>query len=509
MVVLIAALYLPSLDNPLVWDDEILVSRAHSMSMGAALKGEPGQYQRPLTVLSYVTQDRLGGGPRALHAFNLGLHAPVVLLLYGLLLRLGIGRSVALAGSVIFGVHPVRSAAVAYISGRTDLLAAFFSLIALHAVLAARTDGTRAGMHALLAGAGVLAAALCKEIGLLAGPVVFALWYLRRRNEALRDAWLPIAVGIATLAGAALVLPSALSESGSVEWSTRLRGAGTALTTYARLLVFPSNLHLDRLTAVGGSALLPLGLAVAAAVVGSTVAFFVRPSRLRFAGLAAALLYFPASGLLPVYPKIANRWVFTPEHFLYLPLGVLAALVAVGVASLVSRYTRESSRAGSAAALAVAVLVLALSVAPVLARQRQLADPESVYRATLAHSPSPRACFNLGVSLIGREAYDEAVFVYERCAELSPSDAGVYVQLGVAHQYARRPREAEQAYLKAVELNPGDAQAWSNYASLDASLGRFGQARQKWQQALAIDPEFGPARTGLRRLEAFERLAPR
>jgi hypothetical protein len=331
-----------------------------------------------------------------------------------------------------------------------------------------------------------------------------------RPERTLRGAWVPIAVGIATLAGAALVLPAAVLETGSVDWATRLLGAGTALATYARLLVLPSNLHLDRLTAVGGSAAIPLGLAVVAGLVGTLVVFFVRPSLLRFAGLAAALLYFPASGLVPVYPAIATRWVFTPEHFLYLPLGTLAPLAALAVAVTVerglARYTRGISHAASAAVLGVAALVVALSIGPVLARQAQLAAAETVYRTTLAHSPSPRACFNLGVTLIGKASYDEAVSVYERCAKLSPSDAGVYVQLGVAHQYAGRRGEAEQAYATAVRMNPADPLAWSNYASLDAGAGRFDQARQKWLKALELDPGFEPAHTGLRRLERIERL---
>jgi hypothetical protein len=510
LVALMVALYLPSLANPLVWDDEILVDLAHSASPREAFEHQAGRYRRPLTLLSYMIQDDLGGGARSLHAFNIGIHALNVLLLYLLLVRLGVGRSVALAGSAIFGVHPLQSAAVAYVSGRTDLLAALFSLASFHAVLVTRDGGSRAGIHALGAGMCVFAASLSKEIGLLAGPLAVALWYVRRPERTLRGAWVPIAVGIATLAAAALVLPAAVLETGSVDWATRLRGAGTALATYARLLVLPSNLHLDRLTAVGGSVAIPLGLAVVAGLVGTLVVFFIRPSLVRFAGLAAALLYFPASGLVPVYPAIATRWVFTPEHFLYLPLGTLAPLAALAVASSVergiARYARGISHAASAAALGVAALVVALSIGPVLARQAQLADAETVYRTTLAHSPSPRACFNLGVTLIGKASYDEAVSVYERCAKLSPSDAGVYVQLGVAHQYAGRPGEAEQAYATAVRMNPADPLAWSNYASLDASSGRFDRARQKWLEALKLDPGFEPAQTGLRRLEGIERL---
>ena len=99
----------------------------------------------------------------------------------------------------------------------------------------------------------------------------------------------------------------------------------------------------------------------------------------------------------------------------------------------------------------------------------------------------------------------EAIAVYERCAMLSPSDAGVYVQIGVAHQYAGRHGKAGEAYERAVLMNPEDPMAWSNFASLDASLGHFEEARRKWIRALELDPELEPARQGLRQLERIQR----
>src|SRR4030095_481572 len=41
----------------------------------------------------------------------------------------------------------------------------------------------------------------------------------------------------------------------------------------------------------------------------------------------ALLAYIPVSGVVPVYPAIAQRALFTPEHFLYLPLLGLAPLI--------------------------------------------------------------------------------------------------------------------------------------------------------------------------------------
>jgi Flp pilus assembly protein TadD len=144
----------------------------------------------------------------------------------------------------------------------------------------------------------------------------------------------------------------------------------------------------------------------------------------------------------------------------------------------------------------------------VLARQAQFGDEETVYRATLAHSPSPRACYNLGVVLLTRQRPAEAVSVYEECSRLAPSDAGVYAQLGVAYQKAGDAIRAQMAYTHALELDDADPYAWSNYASLEATLGRYDSARQKWQRALRLEPNFPPAHEGLAKLDAISRREP-
>jgi tetratricopeptide (TPR) repeat protein len=244
-----------------------------------------------------------------------------------------------------------------------------------------------------------------------------------------------------------------------------------------------------------------LGAAVAAAFAVLAIAFVVRPTRLRFALAAFALAALPASNLLPIHPAVADRFVFAGEHLAYAPLAVLGPLIA-GLAerSLGGRVPRAD------AAVALAAAVAALAWAPsVLARQRDLADAESTYRATLAHSPSPRACFNLGVTLLERGRNDEAARVYERCVEIAPHDAEAFVQLGAALQRAGRRDEAERAFVRALELDPSDPYAWSNYASLQASAGRYADARVKWERALEIQAGFAPAVEGLAKLTLVEK----
>ena len=96
--------------------------------------------------------------------------------------------------------------------------------------------------------------------------------------------------------------------------------------------------------------------------------------------------------------------MFTPEHGLYAALAAAAPLFAHGVATLsrgVATFAPgRLARLARLATLAIVPLAAASWTGPVLARQRVLASEETAYRSTLAHSPSPRACFNLGVLLL-------------------------------------------------------------------------------------------------------------
>jgi tetratricopeptide (TPR) repeat protein len=520
-------LYLPSLANPLIWDDTVHIPRMQARNVAVAFEREPGGFRRPLVLLSYWAQSRLGlDDAYALHAANVALHGANAVLLFSLLTRLNVPLIAAASAAALWVAHPLQWAAVAYVSGRTDLLAAFFVLLALHVALSlaragapgvgssrdgSEGDGLSVGAVAFLV-VSVACAALAKETGLLAGPLAAALYWTEARAadrggvKRRRTGALIAGLVVETLVLAVLVAPTGLGQSVALPLDVRLRAAGAAAATYARLLVVPVALHLDRFTAVDGARDLVLGCMAAAALVATLLAFAVKPTRARFAAFALALLWLPASNLFPIHPAIATDWVFTGEHLVYLPLAALVSLAAVGSFALGSRVVSSRPAVEGVVGIASAALVVAWS-APLVAAERAMSDEEAVYRRTLEHSPSPRACFNLGVSLLGRGEAAEAVSVYERCAEISPNDAGVYAQLGVAYQRARDRNKAEIAYAKALALDPLSPYAWSNYASLEASAGFYDSAREKWQRALAIEPGFAPALDGLAKLKLAEESA--
>ncbi|NWJ44733.1 MAG: glycosyltransferase family 39 protein [Chloroflexi bacterium] len=94
------------------------------------------QFFRPIPNLAWWLDYNLWGlNPMGYHLTNLLLHAANSLLVSLLAQVLAKNRRVALATGVLFALSPIHAEAVIWISGRPDLIAAFFSLLALVAGL--------------------------------------------------------------------------------------------------------------------------------------------------------------------------------------------------------------------------------------------------------------------------------------------------------------------------------------------------------------------------------------
>jgi hypothetical protein len=503
VVALVAGLYLPSLQNPLVWDDVTQVEFVRNATVPELFARPPGEdYLRPVVMLSYWGQEALGLGHASnYHAINILIHAFNAALLLLLVSRLGLALEAATAVAILFATHPLQSAAVAYVSGRTDLLALGFTLLTILCVLNSRTSQDRSWAWALAAVLASFAAPLSKEVGLAAPMLGAAACSVIIPGRAERPAPFLVPLGMAAvgLLSLWLVFPSAVDRSADLSLGIRLRAIGTALSTYVSLLVLPVNLHFERLTPTGGSGYAFAGALALGSFVPAVVWYFRRPSALAFALIALCLTYGPASGLVPIYPDHVEDWVFTPEHFMYGPLAAIAPLAVGGISAAIFYTTGRASlaRVSGRALLVVAAVLTAVAYGPVRKQQADLSSEVRLYSSILAHSPSPRACFNLGVTLLERQEYEDAVVVCERCARRYPRDAGMISQLGVAYQFIGYAGSARYAYDRALELSPDDLSSLSNLASLDASEGRYEQARRGWERALEVQPDYEPAHSGL------------
>ncbi len=130
--------YSNALEGPFLWDDRRLILENPSIQAPSSLGSvftEPFWtqgvsrtarcYYRPLTTLPYIVDFHLWGANSAgFHATNLLAHLVNVLLFFLVLRKWGAGTAAAGLSAPLWGVMPRISESVAWISGRTDVLAA-------------------------------------------------------------------------------------------------------------------------------------------------------------------------------------------------------------------------------------------------------------------------------------------------------------------------------------------------------------------------------------------------
>jgi hypothetical protein len=337
LLLLVLLAHLPALNGGFVWDDlPLLRDRPDLHRLDTALPAAlsdffPGQggaagggYLRPVPVLlNALTWQITDGAPLAFRLTNLALHLGSVAMLFGLLRRLGLGAWGAALAAAIFGLHPAQTEAVDFVSGRTDLLAAFFGLAALH--------GLHRGTPRALAGAGVafLLALGSKEVALGLLPVALLV------APDARARWR----GGAVLGAVAVALLAARASSGVPTPGRLFFGAGDVPVAvpslagfYVRLALAPLDLRavyaLPGVASPGLDTLLGAGLllALAAGTLRGTALV-----RLGCVWVGACLL--PVLHVLPLSTLVAPR-------YLYLPLAGAGLLLACAAARVPERWRR-------------------------------------------------------------------------------------------------------------------------------------------------------------------------
>lgn len=129
-----------------------------------------------------------------------------------------------------------------------------------------------------------------------------------------------------------------------------------------------------------------------------------------------------------------------------------------------------------------------LSVARELHMAGQLDVAESAYRQLLSARPDdPEVQHYLGILLLQRDRYEEAVCCFKRSIQLDSSNPCVFNNLGIVLQKLGRTEEAAGSYKEAVELQPRFGGAWSNYGFTLSVLGRQEEALQAFNSALLLD----------------------
>ncbi|MEC7584390.1 MAG: tetratricopeptide repeat protein [Planctomycetota bacterium] len=499
---LVLVAYLPALQCGFIWDDDDYVIENPVLRTAAGLwqlwtdPSSLPQYYPLVHTMFWIEFQLWGLEPLGYHLVNILLHATSAVLLWRLLTSLTVPGALLIAA--LFAVHPVQVESVAWVTERKNVLSLLFYLLAAHAWLRWRADGSpRVYGLALLA---FLAALLSKTVaGSLPAALLLVVWWqdgrLRRREVLSTLPMFVMALGFGLLTA---YLEQAHVKAAGEPWdlsiTERVLVAGRAAWFYLAEWVWPFGLcfnyprwELD--TAAFWQYLFPVG------ALGLIAALWWFRGRIGRGPLVAVLLFggtlVPALGFFAVYPF---RYSFVADHFQYhASIGALVLLVVSG-RWLALRLLPDQGQKVLAAGLVV--LAGALTFIQCFAYR----DQETLWRDTLVHNPtSLLANTNLGKilwdrsqTLAGseREALmGEAIAHLELCIAMHDYNYEARNVLGVARVQQGDRSAAREQFEQALEIRADYAPAQANLAYVLMEAGDLEEADRLIESALEIDPE--------------------
>jgi protein O-mannosyl-transferase len=494
-----AAVYLNSLGGGYVFDDrwvivENPIVQRSSLAEIFTSVYTPGPVYRPVTLLSFAINERLGWNPLADHVLNVALHVAVTLLVFALAGRVVRSAAARLLAALLFAVHPIHTEAVANLVGRAELLAALFALGAIVA-FARNIEAAERGLGWLAVSLACFAIGpFAKESALTILPVIVLLhWYLSPETPWRRRLWIPAAYGLAALPyiAARLLFTGALTYPDTflptdnplayVAPHQRVATAAFIAVEYVGLLLAPITLSADysydQIPAIASAADPRLWMAALAAAVAAAALWKVRrrqPALVFAAAFAVCTLSLTANLAFPIGTIKAERLLYLPSVGWCIGAGAAAAW---------------AMRRWRGAAVALATTLLVLYGARTWTRNYDWRDDASLYRATAAAVPnSAKAQYNFGTVLLDAGDLDAASVQFRRALEIDPTFWRAAFGIGKVYEAKEIPAGALHWYARTLSIDWNTPKAHLQTGLIRHQLGELAAAEAAYRTGLSILP---------------------
>ena len=501
IVLLSVVAYLPAMRAGFIWDDDTYVTenqfvQAKDGLFRAWFTREPPDYY-PLTWSVLWLEWRCWGNHAAgYHAVNVLLHAVNAVLVWMILSRLRIPGA-WLAG-LVFAIHPVTAATVAWISEQKNTLSMLLSALAVLLYLRFDEQGRRRWY--LLSLTAFLLALLSKTAVVMLPFVLLGCAWWRRgritRTEFLSSVpfiTLSLVLGLVTI----WFQHTRVLEGHSVRTANfplRLAAAGWVPWFYLYKAFAPFNLSVIypqwNIRAFHAISYVP-GIIL----LGCPFFFWWKRGswgRPWFFALGYfVVVLFPVLGF---FDQGFYAYSLVADHWQYVALPAPIALAASGAMALFLR-TGKWGRFVLAIACTVALTVLGMST---WSRAQVYRDSETLWRDTLAKNPGAWVAHeNLGSVLTGQGRFAEAVTEYMAALRIKPDDAEAHYNIGNAMVSQGKIPEAMAEYTAALQIRPDFAEAHSNLGAALAHQRKIPEAMAEYTAALRIKPDYPDAHYNL------------
>lgn len=478
LIVLITfGIYCNSLYGEFVWDDNDLIL-SHSgyfndwgnvfSAFAKPFFGKSPTY-RPLLIVSFIIDYQLWGPqPFGFHYTNVLLHIMNALLVYLLVFILFKHTYLALFSSLIFATHPIQTEAVAWISGRNDVIVTFFSLLTL--IFYIRWRNLKGAKKVFTFVASLLAfgcVLLTKESG-----VVLLLLIILVDSCFQTD--VPYRIGSRRKAYLSLILISflyiflrvrilggiGLGHAGEY-YVRRFLEPFIIYAYYFKILFFPvhqtANPFIPYVTSIKDPAFVSSFLFVSSLILTSAVCW--RHLReISFVILWIFIALLPVSGIIPLtIPAL--------EHRLYLGIVAYGMVMPLLLFRITGIKVDEAFFKRSGAIITSLILIAVISIYSIktVTRNAVWKNENHFWLRTIEASPfSVFAHINLGNVYFKKKEYDKAIKELNQALSLNPNASKAYSNLGRIYCVKGHYQRSLDYYEEALQLKPHSSKSYSD-----------------------------------------------
>lgn len=546
LTLLSLGLYINTLQNDFVYDDgdfivdNLSIRNINNISQFFTSKGtfsHEGNFiiYRPVVTLGFALDYLVWKlNPFGYHLPNILFHTLNALLVY-ILMEMILGSSLAaFVTALFFSIHPVQTEAVAWISGRGNVLSLFFFLLSFCSFVRFRRE--KRNKYYYMSLILFIAALLCKEmaITLFIMLVIYDIYY--RTEEAKKPAgnikiYVPfIITAILYMLLRYLVLGR---QSQTVFWGgsfiNTMFTMAKSLVQYIFLFMFPVNLNIDPDVVRVATSVLEPGVLISIIILAGLAATAVYSYR-RIKGVSFGIVWFlvaliPVSNLIPIDALYAERFMYLPSIGVFMVAGVLISRIikrekAISIIILVFiiTYSFLTIRRNFEWKDSITLWTSTLRVFPdskkalvnrsiAYLRKAQIEKAQAEYKSKSANisktqvnnnfiSNKPRnGLINVtdiyikrGNANMEKGFYDRAIDNFNRALELDTANSILYDNRGLAYGRKGLYKRALEDFNRAIELNPYNSEAYNNRGYFYRRIKQFDKAIVDFNKAIELNP---------------------
>lgn len=532
---LITAAYIPTFSGQFILDDKplvknnLLIREFNNPTLylfqedGVSEKSPPGYhtgYYRPLVNVFYMLDYKMWGmNPSGFRTTNLILHLLTCIMLYQLLRQM-LGKTfIPFLVTLLFGLHPVNTESVAWITSRNNILVTLFSLISFYYYLKEKDEKrVWAGVLSYISFA---AALLCKEFAIML-LLIFFLYnrFMVKNGKIFKDeilTYIPfIIILFSYFISRTVVIGSVLTPISIPDLWKNLYFVPFLLMYNLKLILIPYSLHSfiiqypdSYLSWKAFAGFFSFGL----------LCFFMWIERdnkiVIFAFFSFFLALMPVLNIFPperTVTLISMRWLYFPMAFLSLALPT---------------YIKNLAKTNYFVVISILATVLAyFGTYSYILNKDIWHDEESFFIQEIIHFRNNYYAYGYAVNLLSKKEYQKAEKFFRIAIKHYPDQAKNYINygallidtgrpdaallylnkakslimireergewfnnMGMAYFNLRKNDVALKNFQQAVICNPQESQYWANLGGAYGLAGDYENSVAALQKGISIAPD--------------------